>query len=168
MTQIDSQSGARPRLRTRIAESDLWYSFRNSPLAMVSAVVTVVFMFSAFFAGFVAPHDPFDQATLNLFDALTPPAWIEGGSPEFLLGTDDLGRDVFSTILHGARISLIVGFLSVALAAVLGVVVGLVAGYLGGIVDTVLMRRRAALVPGDPDRAPDRRRGARRAAARRA
>jgi len=126
--------------RTRLAESDLWYSFWHSPLAVVSSAVAVVIMFSAFFAEFVAPHDPFDLATVDLFNALLPPAWSDGGSPEFLLGTDDQGRDVFSTILYGARISLIVGFLSVGLAALLGVAVGLIAGYAGGMVDTVLMR----------------------------
>ena len=126
--------------RSRLAESDLWYSFWHSPLAVVSALVAVVIMFSAFFAEFVAPHDPFNLATVNLINALLPPAWGDGGSPEFLLGTDDQGRDVFSTILYGARISLIVGFLSVGLAALLGVAVGLIAGYAGGMVDTVLMR----------------------------
>lgn len=126
--------------RARLAESDLWYSFWHSPLAVVSGVVAVVIMFSAFFAELVAPHDPFNLATVDLFNALLPPAWSDGGSPEFLLGTDDQGRDVFSTILYGARISLIVGFLSVGLAALLGVAVGLIAGYAGGMVDTVLMR----------------------------
>lgn len=140
MAQTKSRDRARPGLGTRIAESDLWYNFRTSPLAMASAVITVVFMFSAFFAELVAPHNPFDLATVYLLDALTPPVWAEGGSFTFLLGTDNQGRDVFSTILYGARISLIVGFFSVAMAAVLGVVAGLVAGYLGGFVDTLLMR----------------------------
>ena len=87
-----------------------------------------------------APHDPFDLATVDLFDALLPPAWAEGGDPRYLLGTDDQGRDVFSTILYGARISILVGFLSVLLALLIGVTLGLIAGYVGGLVDSVLMR----------------------------
>jgi len=127
-------------LRDRLAESDLWYSFTRSPSAMIAAVVTVVMVFSALFAELVAPHNPFNLATVELFDALTPPIWAENGDPRYLLGTDDQGRDVFSTILYGARISLVVGFLSVALALVIGVAIGLIAGYVGGLVDSVLMR----------------------------
>jgi len=128
------------RIGARLAESDLWYSFTRSPAAMISAGVAAVMIFSALFAEFVAPHDPFDLATVDLFDALLPPAWAEGGDPRYLLGTDDQGRDVFSTILYGARISILVGFLSVLLALVIGVTLGLIAGYVGGLVDSVLMR----------------------------
>ena len=92
------------------------------------------------FAELVAPHNPFDLATVDLFDALLPPVWADGGDPRYLLGTDDQGRDILSTILYGARISIIVGFLSVLFALLIGVTLGLIAGYLGGIVDSVLMR----------------------------
>ena len=126
--------------RGRLAESDLWYSFFHSPVAMLAALVTVVMVLSAVFAPLVAPHDPFDLASIDLMDSLLPPAWLDGGSWSFPLGTDDQGRDVFSTILYGARISLTVGFLSVIFAGLIGVVVGLVAGYAGGIIDSILMR----------------------------
>ena len=128
------------RIGARLAESDLWYSFTRSPAAMISAGVAAVTIFSALFAELAAPHDPFDLATVDLFDALLPPVWAEAGDPRYLLGTDDQGRDVFSTILYGARISILVGFLSVLLALLIGVTLGLIAGYVGGLVDSVLMR----------------------------
>jgi len=128
------------RIARRLSESDLWYSFTRTPTAMLSAAIAGVMIFSALFAELVAPHNPFDLATVDLFDALLPPVWAEGGDPRYLLGTDDQGRDVFSTILYGARISIVVGVLSVALALVIGVTLGLIAGYVGGLVDSVLMR----------------------------
>ena len=124
----------------RIRDSDLYWSFTRSKLVVVSAAITLLFFIGAFGAPLVAPHNPFDLASLELTDALKPPVWIEGGDPAFLLGTDDQGRDVLSTILYGSRISLVVGFLSVLFAMVLGVGLGLVAGYAGGTVDALIMR----------------------------
>ncbi len=124
----------------RALDSDLWYSFTRTPSAILAALVTLVMIGSAVFAPLIAPFDPFDLSQVDIFDSLLPPAWVEGGSEKYLLGTDDQGRDVFSTILYGARISLAVGVFSVILAAVLGILVGLLAGYLGGWIDTVLMR----------------------------
>ncbi len=129
-----------PGAVARALDSDLWHSFKTSPSAIFAAILTVIMVGSAVFAPWVAPYDPFDLAQVDLLDSLLPPAWEEGGDPRYLLGTDDQGRDVFSTILYGARISLAVGVLSVLLAAVLGVAVGLIAGYMGGWLDTVLMR----------------------------
>ncbi|MCZ4280441.1 ABC transporter permease [Kiloniella laminariae] len=129
-----------PSFLTRLRDSDLWWSFIHSPGAIIASVLTVMIVAGALFAGLVAPHDPFDLATVDLFDALLPPAWEAEGNSSYLLGTDDQGRDVFSTILYGSRISLIVGFASVALAAVIGITVGLIAGYSGGILDSFLMR----------------------------
>ncbi len=124
----------------RIRDSDLYWSFTRSKLVVVSAAVTLLFFIGAFGAPLVAPHNPFDLASLELTDALKPPVWIDGGDSAFLLGTDDQGRDVLSTILYGSRISLVVGFLSVLFALVLGVGLGLVAGYAGGMVDALIMR----------------------------
>jgi peptide/nickel transport system permease protein len=97
-------------------------------------------VFAALFAPWVAPHNPFDLKTLNLSDSSLPPAWVEGGRPMFLLGTDGQGRDVLSAIMYGARISLMVGLASVAFALILGVALGLVAGYVGGKIDAFIMR----------------------------
>ncbi|MFN7572900.1 MAG: ABC transporter permease [Betaproteobacteria bacterium] len=124
----------------RAWDSDVAYSFRQSPVAMGAALVALVLIFCAVFAEWVAPHNPFDLATINLLDASQPPAWVEGGSRKFLLGTDDQGRDVLSAILFGMRISLIIGVAAVALSVLLGVGLGLLAGYVGGRLDALLMR----------------------------
>src|SRR2546427_6269383 len=121
-------------------DTDLAYSFRRSPVAVVSAVVLLICLGASLFAPWVAPHNPFELATLNLLDALSPPHGFPGAKPEYLLGTDDQGRDVLSTIMFGARISLLVGLASVVLAVVVGVSLGLVAGYAGGRVDAFIMR----------------------------
>ncbi|GIX08600.1 ABC transporter permease [Elioraea sp.] len=124
----------------RFLDSDLWYSFTRSPVVMLSAVVALTMIGAAILAPWIAPHDPFNLATLDLLDAFTPPVWDAEGDPRYLLGTDDQGRDVLSTIMHGARISLFVGFCSVVFAMTLGVTIGLIAGYVGGTTDAVLMR----------------------------
>ncbi|HEX3633856.1 MAG TPA: ABC transporter permease, partial [Casimicrobiaceae bacterium] len=112
----------------RWRDSDLAYSFRRSPVALVSAAVLAVCLAGAMFAPWIAPHNPFDLATLNLLDALSPPHGMDGARPGYLLGTDDQGRDVLSAIMFGARISLLVGLASVIFAMVLGVSLGLIAG----------------------------------------
>lgn len=123
-------------LFSRAADSDLWYSFRRSPGAIISAVVTLIIVAGAVLAPFVAPHNPFDLASLSIMDANTPPSWSPEGNAAFLLGTDDQGRDVLSAILYGARVSLTVGVASVLFAMVLGVSLGLISGYAGGRVDS--------------------------------
>jgi peptide/nickel transport system permease protein len=133
-------SGASSSRASRLWDSDLAYSFRSSPVAVVSAVVLLVCLVAALFAPWVAPHNPFDLATLNLLDALTPPHGMQGAKAAYLLGTDDQGRDVLSAIMFGARISLLVGIASVALAMLVGVGMGLLAGYGGGALDAIIMR----------------------------
>jgi peptide/nickel transport system permease protein len=121
-------------------DSDLAYSFRHSPYALGAALVFVLFVGSAVFAPWVAPHNPFDLSQLDLSNSLKPPMWAAGGDPAFPLGTDDQGRDILSTILFGARISLAVGIASVLFSMVLGVSLGLLAGYIGGSLDAFIMR----------------------------
>jgi peptide/nickel transport system permease protein len=121
-------------------DGDLAYGFRHSPVAMVSALLLLACVAAALFAPWVAPHNPFDLATLNLSDALTPPRGLPGAKPGYLLGTDDQGRDVLSAIMFGTRISLLVGVAAVALAAAIGVSLGLVSGYGGGRLDAFIMR----------------------------
>ncbi len=131
------------RLGARVARawsSDVGWSFRHSPVALGSAIVLVICLAAALFAPWIAPTNPFDLKTLNLIDALSPPAWLPGAKPGYLFGTDDQGRDVLSAIMFGARISLLVGLASVALALVVGVSLGLVAGYAGGKIDALIMR----------------------------
>jgi len=132
-----------PSLGERVTvawNGDLAWSFRHSPVAIVSAIVLAICLVAAVFAPWVAPHNPFDLRTLNLLDSLAPPQWLPGAKAGYVLGTDDQGRDVLSAIMFGARISLLVGLLSVALAIVVGVALGLVAGYVGGKLDAFIMR----------------------------
>jgi peptide/nickel transport system permease protein len=107
---------------------------------ILAAAVTLAFVVAAVFAPWVAPHNPFDLATLNLLDAFTPPVWTGHGNPAYFLGTDDQGRDVLSAIIFGSRMSLLVGLLATVLAMVVGVILGLVSGYAGGNVDAFIMR----------------------------
>lgn len=109
----------------------------RSPVGLVGAVIVAAVVFVAIFAPVLAPHDP------NLKDArlrLKPPTWEQGGVPGYWLGTDTLGRDILSRIIHGARVSVSVGVAAVAIAGAIGVTLGLVSGYYGGFIDTVLMR----------------------------
>ncbi len=124
----------------RALDSDIFFSFKRSPTVMVAALVTVLFIAGSMGAGLIAPHQVFDVKTLNLIDAFTPPAWQEGGTTKFLLGTDDQGRDVLSTIMFGSRVSLLVGFAAMLLAMVIGVGLGLLSGYVGGWVENFIMR----------------------------
>ncbi len=124
----------------KLWEHDLAWSFRRSPVTVVAALLTVVCVAAAAFSPWLSPQDPFDAAALDLNVAFKPPAWTDGGDAAFPLGTDNQGRDILSTIMHGARISLGVGLISQSVATVLGVTLGLIAGYYGKWVDAVVMR----------------------------
>ena len=124
----------------RFWDSDVAYSFRRSPVAMVAAAVALVMIVASLLAQWFAPHNPFDLATLSLMDASLPPSWEEGGNAKYLLGTDNQGRDVFSAILYGTRISFLIGVASVVLSVIIGVSLGLLSGYAGGRVDAFIMR----------------------------
>ncbi len=132
--------GAAPGALRRLADSDLFWSFRRSPVTLAAAAATLLLVLGAVLAPLLAPHNPYDLASLDLLQARDPPAWEEGGDWSFPLGTDDQGRDVFSSILYGLRLSLLVGVGAVLLAAILGVGLGLLAGYAGGWIDTLIMR----------------------------
>jgi peptide/nickel transport system permease protein len=129
-----------PGFWARFFDSDVWHSFKRSPMAMLAAAIAAVCVFVSLFAPWVAPHNPFDLATLNLADSRLPPVWVEGGNATYLLGTDDQGRDILSAIMYGARISLLVGLASVLLSMVVGVGLGLLSGFVGGKVDAFIMR----------------------------
>jgi peptide/nickel transport system permease protein len=124
----------------RILDSDLWYSFKRHPLVITAAVLSLICIFGAMLAPILALHNPFDLKTLNLLDAFTPPFWTENGKATYVLGTDDQGRDVLSTIMYGSRVSLLVGICAVALSMVIGITLGLISGYMGGAVDAFIMR----------------------------
>ena len=137
-------SAQRPRPGTnwlkRALDSDIFYSFRRSRMTMVAGAVTVLFFLLAIFASQLSVQNPFDPAQLQLMNSRISPLWTAEGQSPFLLGTDEQGRDVFSAILYGLRISLAVGVLGVVLAGTLGITLGLIAGYFGGAVDGLIMR----------------------------
>ena len=132
---------AKPLTRwQRFTDNDIVWSFLHSPGAMIAASVTLLFIVAAFAAPLIAPFNPFDPAQISLWDGKLPPAWAEGGQPQYLLGTDNQGRDMLSTILYGGRLSIIVGLAAVFLGMVLGVTLGVISGYIGGATDAVIMR----------------------------
>jgi peptide/nickel transport system permease protein len=118
----------------------IWRHFIRSPMAIGAAALVALFMGLAVFGPLISPHNPYDLTAFSLTDSLTPPIWLEGGSPEFILGTDDQGRDILSTIIYGLRTSFIVGFSAVGLSFFFGSIMGLMAGYHGGWIDSVISR----------------------------
>jgi peptide/nickel transport system permease protein len=130
-------------LQTRWQEmlkSDLYYYYRRDKVAIASSLIFLLFAFMALFSPWIAPFDPYDLQQLELLDSELPPIWVEDSDPRFLLGTDDQGRDLWSTILYGMRVSLLIGISAVLLQSTIGIIIGLVSGYIGGKVDSVLMR----------------------------
>ncbi|SFT54325.1 ABC transporter permease [Mesorhizobium sp. YR577] len=123
-----------------LRDSDVWYKFTASPLTVAAALIALAMIVCAVLAPWIAPHDPFDPQSIDLMNSLIPPVWSSDGSWDFILGTDDQGRDLLSAILYGARISILVGFVSVGFAVIVGLMAGLISGYIGGVLDTVIMR----------------------------
>ncbi len=124
----------------RFKSSNLVYDFFHNKVAMISFVIFAVFVVATVFAPLIAPFDPYDPLQINIMNSELPPSWQEGADPQFVLGTDDQGRDLWSAILYGTRISLIIGICAVALQAFIGISIGLIAGYVGGRTDSILMR----------------------------
>ncbi|POF33024.1 ABC transporter permease [Roseibium marinum] len=139
---VQDRSGAQPApgRMTRILDSDFFHAFLRSKVTVVAACGTLILFLLAFLAPWIAPHDPFDLASISIMDARVPPVWMDYSDPRFVLGTDDQGRDLLSGIFYGMRISLIVGFCSVFAAAIIGITLGLIAGYMGGRIDALIMR----------------------------
>ncbi|MRI34717.1 ABC transporter permease [Endozoicomonas sp. OPT23] len=137
---INANVEAAPSRWQRIRQSNIWYNFTRDKVAMVSAAIFAVLFLAAMLAPLIAPTNPYDLSNVDIMDSEIAPSWSEEGEERFLLGTDAQGRDMFSTILYGARISIAIGFLAVMLQAFIGIVIGLIAGYRGGRVDNFLMR----------------------------
>jgi peptide/nickel transport system permease protein len=130
----------RPSRLKAILDSDLIYSFLRSRVTIAAAIVTLVIVLGAVFAPYIAPKNPYDLTQISILDSNNPPIWMEGGQAPYVLGTDDQGRDVFSTILYGSRQSLAIGLMATVLAGILGISLGLIAGYAGGTTDAFIMR----------------------------
>ena len=124
----------------RFVDNDIVYSFLTTPGAIIAATITLIAITATFAAPLIAPYNPFDPAQISLWDGKLPPAWTDGGSSAYLLGTDNQGRDMLSTILYGGRISILVGIAAVFLGMLLGVTLGVISGYFGGLTDTIIMR----------------------------
>ena len=124
----------------RFLDNDIVHSFLTTPGAMIAATITLIAITATFAAPLIAPYNPFDPAQISLWDGKLPPAWTDGGSSAYLLGTDNQGRDMLSTILYGGRISILVGIAAVFLGMLLGVTLGVISGYFGGLTDTIIMR----------------------------
>ena len=137
----DRPSTSQPGWLHKVTDSDIWWSFKSSSLTVVAAIGTILIVLIAFLSPLLAPHTPFDPATLSLSDGLKPPVLLSpDGDWAFPLGTDDQGRDILSSIMYGTRLSLIVGFASVVVAMTIGIALGLLSGYFGGAVDALIMR----------------------------
>ena len=113
----------------------IWSHIKHAPMG--GLVILFLFVTAALFSELLAPHSPVEQ---DITQALQAPFFIEGGSWKHLLGTDELGRDIFSRIIFGARISIVVGFIAVAISGFIGTCLGLISGYFGGRIDSVIMR----------------------------
>ena len=134
--------GATPNksLFRRIAESEFFHNYKRSPSAIVGTVIVVLVLFIALFGPLFAPQNPYDVASLSLTDSYKPPAWEAGGDARFIFGTDSQGRDIFSSLIYGSRISLFIGVVGTLLACAVGITLGLISGYFGGRVDAIIMR----------------------------
>ena len=124
----------------KIITNDIGYSFVKSKIAVISTIVFLTILICSTFAELIAPYNPFDPVNVSLLDAFTPPVWVDGGSTNFVLGTDQQGRDMLSTIIYGSRISLIVGFASILFAMSLGTFLGVTSGFFGGRYEIIVMR----------------------------
>jgi peptide/nickel transport system permease protein len=116
--------------------SRAWRKLARNPMALAGGAILLVVVGAAMAAPWVTPHDPAKQSLIRRF---SPPIWAPGGHPAHLLGTDQVGRDVLSRMIHGARISLLIGVSAVVVSVLVGVTLGLLAGFLAGRVDTVIM-----------------------------
>jgi len=124
----------------QFVDSNFYHDFKRDKIAIASFFIICVYLIACFSAPLIAPYNPYDPTIIDIMDSEVPPVWLQGGDPRFLLGTDAQGRDLYSTILYGTRISLIIGICAVLLQAILGISIGLISGYSGGRVDSLLMR----------------------------
>ncbi|PIE42234.1 MAG: ABC transporter permease [Gammaproteobacteria bacterium] len=137
---MDSKTTARPTRLKQFLQSDFFYYFSHNKTVIVSLIVFLLFVLLAVFAPLFAPHNPYDLAAIDIMDSELPPAWMADGTSRFLLGTDEQGRGILSTIIYGLRTSLAIGILAVFLQMVIGIFIGLIAAYYGGWLDNILMR----------------------------
>jgi peptide/nickel transport system permease protein len=129
LTELLTVPAASPKQR-------LWRKFKRNPVGLMGGFILLIVIGGAIFADYLAPHEPDKQRLVSRF---TPPFWVAGGKATYPLGTDNVGRDIWSRIIHGSRISLVVGISAVGISLLIGVTLGLLSGFLGGRVDAVIM-----------------------------
>ncbi|MGM0660911.1 MAG: ABC transporter permease [Pseudomonadota bacterium] len=120
--------------------TEFFHNYRRSASAIIGSALMVVFAFAVLAGPFLVAQNPYDIASLNLMDSYKPPMWLAGGDPQFPLGTDGQGRDVWASVLYGARISLFIGVVAMVASCTIGTLLGLIAGFHGGLADAVIMR----------------------------
>jgi peptide/nickel transport system permease protein len=140
MADIDFKADTEAPPRWRLRMPALLRELLHAPAPALAAGVLILLALLALAASWIAASDPFDPANASLVDSMTPPAWLSEGSMNYLLGTDDQGRDILSTVLYGLRVSLAVGATSVLVSMTIGVSIGLLAGSAGGWIDSIFMR----------------------------
>jgi peptide/nickel transport system permease protein len=129
----------------RILKSKRFNHYIKDISAVTGSLILIIMLIGAIFAPAIAPQNPYDMENLYLADSLVPPIWMEGGRVPFILGTDDQGRDIFSTILYGCRTSFTVGFSVILIAGFIGVTIGILSGFYRGLLETVTMRLADAI-----------------------
>lgn len=137
---MSANTSLQPSKWQQFLASDFFYYFKSNKTVMVSFIIFVLFILLAIFAPLFAPHNPYDLASIDIMDSELPPSWMAEGTSNYLLGTDEQGRGILSTIIYGLRTSLAIGILAVLLQMVIGVAIGLIAAYNGGWLDNLLMR----------------------------
>ncbi|RVU85698.1 ABC transporter permease [Leucothrix sargassi] len=137
---MDAKIQTKPSMMARFKGSHFWHSFKTDRVAQLCFGVFSIAVLLAIFAPLLAPFDPYDSSQIDIMNSELPPSWEANGDSQFWLGTDAQGRDLWSTILYGTRVSLTIGLCAVMLQAFLGIIIGLAAGYLGGRIDSLLMR----------------------------
>ncbi|NLW42842.1 MAG: ABC transporter permease [Tissierellia bacterium] len=130
----------KPSFLGRILKSEMLYNFKHNLPAIIGTIIFLTTVIVAIIGPNFTPQDPYNMAELSISNSYLPPFWAEGGSTEFLLGTDTQGRDIFSAIVYGSRISLFIGITAMSISCIIGTVLGLISGYYGGIIDDIIMR----------------------------
>ena len=125
---------------TAFLASEFFHNYKRSWSAIIGSTLMVLFAFAVIVGPFLVSQNPYDIASLDLMDSYKPPMWLDGGEARFPIGTDGQGRDVWASILYGARISVMIGLVAMIASCVLGTLLGLIAGFYGGIADSIIMR----------------------------
>lgn len=124
----------------KFLKSDIFYSFKSNPVAVFAGAMSFFLIFISVFAPLLTPQNPYDSASLILMDGNLKPLEVGMNGAKYVFGSDNQGRDVYSATLYGARVSLLVGVVSVLFSLIFGCMMGLIAGYKGGKTDAIIMR----------------------------